>query len=188
MPNFITKMFEFLNTDALGNFKLIVIGYVALLWVSIIIWVTRDAFARSNSIFFQAFAILINIIIPVLGVLIYLIIRPAKTQMERYYERLEANVLEDEKVDLEKESPICDKCLIEVCEDYVYCPNCTFQLKKLCSTVGCKKAFPTKWDICPYCGKEPKTKAASARLSKKTLTIARDETEREDETDLSNEK
>jgi len=158
-------MFEFLNTDALGNFKLIALGYIALLWISILIWVTRDALARSSSILFQAFSILLTIAIPIIGVLLYLIIRPSKTQMERYYEQLEANVLEDEKTELEKVSRSCDKCFTDVQEDYAFCPNCAFQLKKVCA--HCKKTFPDKWSLCPYCGKEPK-KASTPRSNKKS--------------------
>lgn len=166
MPSFLTNLFESLNSSALGSFKLIILGYIALLWISIIIWVTRDALARSNSILFQAFSILLTIGIPILGVFLYLIIRPSKTQMERYYERLEANVLEDEGKQIKNESPSCDKCLTEVHDDYVYCPNCAFQLKKICHS--CKKAFDDKWSMCPYCGKEYKEKNSSPRFSKKT--------------------
>ncbi|QQR84182.1 hypothetical protein IPJ72_03275 [Candidatus Peregrinibacteria bacterium] len=66
-----------------------VLIYFSLLWLSIIIWVTRDAIQRSNSIIFQVIAILLTLLFPVLGVLIYLIIRPSKTSIERYYEDLE---------------------------------------------------------------------------------------------------
>jgi hypothetical protein len=73
--------------------QLAVVVYVGLLWLSIIVWVTRDAISRSNSLMFQVFAILLNIGFPVLGTLLYLIIRPGKTVMERYYEELEHRLI-----------------------------------------------------------------------------------------------
>ena len=71
MPPILSESIELLSPDSFGTVKLVTIGYFALLWVSIIIWVTRDALSRSNSILFQAFAILLNIIVPLLGVLLY---------------------------------------------------------------------------------------------------------------------
>lgn len=167
MPSFLAPLFEFLNSNPIGNIKLIVFGYIALLWISIIIWVTRDVLARSNNIFFQALVILINVALPIVGVLLYLIIRPSRTQMERYYEQLEAGILESEEKEIETSSLSCDKCLTGVETDYVFCPNCAFQLKKVCTS--CKKPFPEHLKLCPYCGKEPKLKAVP-RSSKKTVT------------------
>ena len=91
-----------LNLDAILNFisapsfqtvQLIVIAYIGLLWLSIIIWVTRDAINRSDSLIFQVVSILLNIAFPVLGTLLYLIIRPGKTTTERYYEELEHRLI-----------------------------------------------------------------------------------------------
>ncbi|MFH1012554.1 MAG: hypothetical protein V1760_02295 [Candidatus Peregrinibacteria bacterium] len=69
--------------------------YIGLLWLSIIIWVTRDSISRSGSLLFQTFAILLNIIIPILGVLLYLIIRPSQTLLERYYQEMEQRLLQE---------------------------------------------------------------------------------------------
>lgn len=164
--NFLSSIFEFLNLDALGSFKLIVLGYFGLLWLSIIIWVTRDALARSSNLFFQAISILLNILIPILGVVIYLIIRPEKTQMERYYEKLESSVLEGEERQLESKLT-CHRCLNEVHENYAFCPKCAYQLKKICP--GCKKSFSDEWTLCPFCGKEYKSKQLASKINKKPL-------------------
>lgn len=71
------------------------IVYVGLLWLAIIIWVTRDSISRSSSLLFQTFAILLNIGIPILGVLLYLIIRPSQTLLERYYQDMEQRLLKE---------------------------------------------------------------------------------------------
>lgn len=154
MSEFFNNLLASINGGDWGILKIVIIGYFGLLWLSIIIWVTRDALSRSNNIFFQMMAILLNIIIPIVGVVLYLIIRPAKTQLERYYEEMQANVLENEGE--EKAVTSCEKCMIPVEKEYDFCPNCAHSLKKSC--MGCKKNFPNIWHFCPFCGIEYKEK------------------------------
>lgn len=82
------------------------IVYLAILWIAIIIWVTKDANNRSNSLLFQVFAILVVIFLtPLFGLLIYLILRPSKTLTERYIEEMQMQLLaeaeEEERKKLE---------------------------------------------------------------------------------------
>jgi hypothetical protein len=84
---------DLIGSPSFKTLQYAVIIYFGLLWLSIIIWVTRDAILRSNSIAFQVISILINIFFPILGVLLYLIIRPTKTTLERYYEDLEHRLI-----------------------------------------------------------------------------------------------
>lgn len=151
MPPAITETIDFLSSDLFGTIKLVILGYFSLLWLAIIIWVTRDVLQRSSNIIFQAFSILLNIVAPFLGVLLYLIIRPGKTRAERYYEELEMGMLEE---DNSGEQNTCGKCLTPADKDYSFCPNCGEGLKKTC--LKCKKTFPMIWSICPFCGKEYK--------------------------------
>ncbi len=84
---------EFLSAPSFKAIQLIIVIYFGLLWLAIIIWVMRDAISRSKSLIFQVFAILLNILFPILGILLYLIIRPSKTSLERYYEELEHRLI-----------------------------------------------------------------------------------------------
>ena len=88
-----SQWLNLVTSPDLKTLQLAVVIYVGLLWLSIIIWVTRDAISRTNSLLFQVFAILLNIIFPLLGILLYLIIRPGKTVLERYYEELEHRLI-----------------------------------------------------------------------------------------------
>ncbi len=69
------------------------LAYFGILWLFLIIWVTRDAIDRSESLAFQTFAILLNIAMPVLGALAYLILRPRQTNAERFRQDLELQIL-----------------------------------------------------------------------------------------------
>lgn len=162
MSPMLANIVDFMGSDAFGTLKIGTLAYFALLWLAIIIWVTRDALQRSESILFQAFAILLNIAVPILGVLLYLIIRPNKTRVEKYYEELERSMLEGENV---AEQNTCDKCLTPTDKDYGFCPNCGESLKKACTK--CKKTFPNVWSICPFCGKEYKDLPKVKQVSRK---------------------
>ncbi len=89
----VNTVFDFINAPSFKGLQLALIVYVGLLWLSVIIWVTRDSINRSESILFQAFSIIINISFPILGIFLYLIIRPGKTTTERYYEDLEHKLI-----------------------------------------------------------------------------------------------
>ena len=89
----INAILEFISTPSFKSLQSAVIIYLGLMWLAVIIWVTRDAINRSNSLIFQVLAILLNIIFPILGILLYLIIRPGKTTLERYYEELEHRLI-----------------------------------------------------------------------------------------------
>lgn len=89
----INGIIEFFSTPSFQTLQLVVVLYGGLLWLAIIVWVTRDAISRSESLLFQVIAILMNILFPVLGILLYLIIRPGKTSLERYYEDLEHRLI-----------------------------------------------------------------------------------------------
>ena len=118
------KMF-FEAGDLVDILKKSTLFYLAILWFSIIIWVTKDIVSRSNNILVQMFSIIINCI-PLLGLIIYLLIRPNKTLLESYYEEMEMSSLSDSK-------GICPHCEHCIDSDFVYCPKCKFVLKKMCS-------------------------------------------------------
>lgn len=89
----INTIIEFISTPSFKTVQLAVVIYFGLMWLAVIVWVTRDAIHRSNSLIFQVVAILLNIIFPILGILLYLIIRPNKTTLDRYYEELEHRLI-----------------------------------------------------------------------------------------------
>lgn len=154
-----------LNASDSGLLQMVLLAYFGLLWLAIIIWVTRDSIHRSSSLFFQTFAIILNILVPVLGVLLYLIIRPAKTNMESYYEELEHRLLSE---NADTPSASCEKCLTPSDAAYTFCPNCGEKMKQACRK--CKKSFPTIWHICPFCGQDQGEVKVPTKRPKKRLT------------------
>lgn len=121
-------------------------AFVIALWLSLIIWTFRDARARSRDAFAILLATLMTIIFGPLGLLIYFLLRPPITLAELYERSLEEEALLQ---DLE-ERPRCAGCSRMVENEWIVCPDCHTQLKRVC--VNCHQGLHLRWNICPYCG------------------------------------
>ncbi|MBA4336667.1 hypothetical protein C0416_02730 [bacterium] len=70
-----------------------ILGYLVLLWISLIIWTTKDIISRSNNVVYQIISIILVVVLNIFGIFIYLGIRPAKTLIEKFFEDLEYETL-----------------------------------------------------------------------------------------------
>lgn len=171
------KITEFANFDYAGfftsfidwftfeTFLKIIVGYFFVLWISVIIWVTKDIINRTNNIFYQIVSILTVIFWTPLWVVIYLLIRPSKTLFEKHYEELDfeeeasyTELLAKELEDMEGDEKHmhCPKCDYKIESSFKFCPNCRVQLKHEC--YSCKKELREEWTHCPYCWKDQERK------------------------------
>ncbi len=163
----ITEFFTNLHTIDFMKWALV---YFFILWVAIIIWVTRDILSRSSSIILQFLSILLVVFLtPILGLPVYFMIRPShkkydEDDYEEVYEEVEIDEDEQnnkskeevikEKVEKEElvasfEKIMCYNCHYHIEEDFRFCPNCEIQLLDNCKR--CSKQVKTNWKICPYC-------------------------------------
>ena len=118
----------------------------AAFWVAMIVWAYRDIRARSRDIFAQILAVLLVALIPVIGLLLYLLMRPKDTLAEAYDRALEEEALLQSLEDRAN----CPKCHTRVEKDFILCPVCYTGLKQPC--VECGRLLALEWDVCPYCG------------------------------------
>jgi len=156
---FISNLFS--NITLEWFFKIIVI-YFFIVWISIIIWVTRDIINRTNNLFFQIISILIPVILTPFWLIIYLLIRPSRTLFEKEFETDASSHIELLAQDTEKH--YCFNCDFEVKKDYIYCPNCKTKLKHNC--IKCKKEIDSNFKNCPYCWEEQIKKESKEEKSK----------------------
>lgn len=133
--------------------KMILI-YFFIVWIAIIIWVTKDIINRTNNIIYQIIAILTVLVGTPLGVVIYLLIRPSKTLFEKYYEESSIEEEQEQPRISKSENIFCFECGEDIIGDFHFCPNCNTKLKTKCK--WCKKEISTPWNNCPYCGKKQK--------------------------------
>jgi len=93
MPSF-KEFIEWLIEPNVSKIILIsVLVYLLLLWVALIIWVTKDIISRTNNVILEIISILLVVVLNIFGALIYLAIRPSKTLIEKFFEDLEYEAL-----------------------------------------------------------------------------------------------
>ncbi len=121
-------------------------AFLAALWISLVVWTYRDIRARTRDPLVQTLATLMVTALNLPGVLVYMILRPARTLQEEYQRTLEEEALLQALEDL----PLCPGCERRVKDDWQVCPNCHTKLKKTCHQCG--KLMELPWNICPFCG------------------------------------
>lgn len=121
-------------------------AFVVALWISLVIWSYRDVRRRSRDPLVQILSALLVAVLNLPGILIYLILRPARTLEDEYLRTLE----EESLLQALEELPLCPGCERRVKEDWQVCPNCHTKLKKMCHQ--CNRLMELPWNICPYCG------------------------------------
>ena len=119
---------------------------LAAIWLSMIIWTFRDMRARSRDPFAQILATLVVALLPGVGLLVYLILRPPETLAEAYERALEEEALLQEI----EERPACPGCSRTVDRNWLLCPHCHTRLRKACP--DCNALMDLHWNLCPYCG------------------------------------
>lgn len=124
---------------------IILLALFFALWVSLVIWAYRDMRSRSRDVFAQTLSAIVVALLPVVGILIYLILRPAETLSEAFERSLAEEALLQE---IEKK-PYCPGCSRRVHPDWQICPYCHTRLKKPCA--HCANLIELHWTICPFC-------------------------------------
>lgn len=133
---------QFMTPEVQGALTVLIVFLVAL-YVLVVVWVARDAYQRgTNWIVWAVIAL-----IPAIGFIAYLLLRPPLLQVDRSEQELEIALKQRQLMHYGE----CANCGYPVEADYVLCPNCHTRLKNLCT--NCHHALDPTWTVCPYCGK-----------------------------------
>ena len=139
-------------SDTLLNYLttglIIFFGLFIALWISLIIWAYRDMRLRSRDLFAQILTVLVVTLLPIIGILIYLILRPTETLSEAFERSLFEETLLQE---IENKSH-CPGCSRHVQNKWQICPYCHVRLKKAC--FNCDQLVEMQWSVCPFCAAE----------------------------------
>jgi RNA polymerase subunit RPABC4/transcription elongation factor Spt4 len=120
-------------------------AYMLALWLAMVFWTYHDIRARTQDIYVQVFGLALVLAFNVLGLLLYLILRPKETIAEAYERSLEEEAILQ---DLEERAH-CPNCRQRVEKDFVVCPICQTGLKQQC--LHCQRLLELDWTVCPYC-------------------------------------
>ena len=128
-------------TPEIQSFLSMLLMFCAIIYVLIVVWVARDAYHRGACWWLWA---LISLI-PILGVIAYVLLRPSLLRVDRDEQELEIALKQRQLMKYGE----CASCGFPVESDYVICPSCHQRLKNVCT--NCGKALDPMWSVCPYC-------------------------------------
>jgi RNA polymerase subunit RPABC4/transcription elongation factor Spt4 len=124
-----------------------VVGAIlAALLGGLTIWTFRDIRSRTRDPFVQILATILVGVVPIAGIIVYLMLRPRESLSEAYVRALE----EESLLSSIESQEFCPTCGRRVDPDMQWCPSCHGKLRNACG--GCGRAVHLSWDLCPYCG------------------------------------
>ena len=115
---------------------------LVLLYVLSIVYVIKDARARGSHAWWVWGIIAI---IPLVGLIAYLILRPSSYAIDRDEQELEIALREHEL----QHYGTCPTCGAPIDRDFIVCPMCDTQVRNVCP--NCHRPLDADWKICPYC-------------------------------------
>ena len=121
-------------------------AFLFAFWVAMGIWTFNDIRQRSRDWLTIILACVLVLIFPIIGWILYLMIRPKQTLADVYDRALEEEALLREI----EETMACTTCGVPVKDSWNYCPNCHAQLQYACT--NCGNLVRQEWDICVTCG------------------------------------
>ena len=136
----------------------IVLSYLTLIWVTTILWAYRDIRGRSRDPLSQLVGVAIVVGLPLVGIPLYLVLRPTATLQQVYDRQLEQEAILSELHSISA----CPTCRRPVQGDFQVCPHCATSLKEACTQCG--QLLTHAWRHCPFCATpKPATQQEPAR-------------------------
>jgi Double zinc ribbon len=142
----IANIHDFFSSSTWFVIRNLALFFVVLFWLALAYWVYKDARRRVEDPWLVALALLLGLVAPFIGVLIYMLFRPPEYLDDVRERELEIKAMEER---LARRDLFCPVCRAEVDSTYLVCPVCTTKLKQPC--VSCKAPLEALWQVCPYC-------------------------------------
>jgi hypothetical protein len=118
---------------------------VVVFWLATAYWVLKDARRRIEDPWLVAMAVVLGLVPPFIGPLVYMLFRPAETLSDVRERELELRAMEERLADDLR----CPTCRGRVESTFVVCPVCATRLKQACGSCGAP--LEAIWQACPYC-------------------------------------
>jgi RNA polymerase subunit RPABC4/transcription elongation factor Spt4 len=136
----------------------IVIAYLSLIWVATILWAYRDIRGRSRDPLAILIGISLVVLLPLVGIPLYLVLRPTSTLLQAYDRQLEQEAILSELHSVSA----CPNCRRPVQDAFQVCPHCAISLKEPCR--NCGQLLMHAWRHCPFCATAKEETRAASRL------------------------
>jgi double zinc ribbon protein len=135
---------NFFDSDTWGYITLALKVFAVALWLALVYWTFQDARRRIREPALIVGSVALSLLIPFLGTLIYMVVRPPEYLADAHERELEVLALE-RRVD-EAHCPDCD---YPIQPKFLSCPSCLRKLRDQCTR--CAEPLDPRWKICPYC-------------------------------------
>ncbi len=132
-----------------ASFELVLFAAVAL-HLATAFYAYKDARRRIEDPVLVAVSVAAAFLFPLIGVLVYMILRPPEYLDDVRERELEIRAMERRLGGDAR----CPTCRSEIEPSFLSCPVCTTRLKSACRR--CKSPLDPRWRICPYCETEPR--------------------------------
>jgi hypothetical protein len=137
---------DFFNSGTWLVIRNLGVFFVAIFWAASLWWIYKDARRRIEDPWLVGLSVLLGVVVPFVGVFIYMLFRPPEYLEDVRERELEIKAMEDR---LSKRDLHCPVCRSEVDVTFLVCPICTTKLKQACTV--CKAPLEALWQVCPYC-------------------------------------
>ena len=137
---------DFFETETWFLIRNLTVFFVVVFWLAVAYWVYKDARRRIDDPWLVAMAVVLGLVPPFLGAVIYMFFRPPEYLEDVRERELEIRAMEEAVAQRELHCPVCRA---EVEPSFLVCPVCTTKLKQSC--VSCGSPLEALWQICPYC-------------------------------------
>ncbi|MGH2834568.1 MAG: zinc ribbon domain-containing protein [Solirubrobacteraceae bacterium] len=137
----------------------LLILFLVVLYGSLVYWTYADARRRIADPVLIGCATLASLILPFVGTIIYMIVRPPEYLEDARERELDLQAAEARLHELDHS--LCPHCDYRVERDFIRCPSCLRKLKDRCES--CSKPLDRAWTICPYCEAEVKSAKPARR-------------------------
>jgi RNA polymerase subunit RPABC4/transcription elongation factor Spt4 len=144
---------------------------LAAFWIGLVVWTAQDIRSRSRDLLTLLLSILLVLVFNLLGLALYLLLRPKETLAEAYERALEEEMLLQ---GLENRG-FCPNCQRPIEHDFVLCPACRTQLKHPCRRCG--RLLQLDWEVCPYCAEPALASAEPAARTTSQVSFGRPDAE-----------
>lgn len=123
----------------------LIVGYGALIWLASLIWIYRDITARTREPISQIVSLGIGVVLPLIGLPIYLALRPSETLQQAYDREIEQEAI---LADIQT-AAACPSCGRPAEPSFRVCAYCGTALKDPCPR--CREPMLHAWRYCPHC-------------------------------------
>jgi hypothetical protein len=131
-------------------------AFVAVMfWAASVWWVFRDARRRIDDPWIVGMATALAIV-PLVGPLLYLLVRPQELLADTRERELAMRALR-ERI---RVGGFCHHCGADSDASFRFCPMCAAELRKPCP--HCDAALEPLWQACPFCGAPSEATGATA--------------------------